>query len=172
VAAPGAWEHFLMQVRMMARAERVRRIAAALATAAALLPSSCSRAIEEEEPVELVEHRIEPCRSWCEPMLSDCGRAADDRPFPNVDECIEDCAGAEPDGNWRWGLQEDGTDACAEEWFLVADCFDGLTCEEHLSFFREDTLGYPPGYPCTDELEAKNDCFYSTPSLDNPGAGR
>jgi hypothetical protein len=40
--------------------------------------------------------------------------------------------GAEPDGNW--GLQEDGTDACADEWFAVADCFDGLSCDEHLSF--------------------------------------
>jgi hypothetical protein len=64
----------------MERAQRVRWIAAAAVIAAAMLPWGCSRAIEEEEPPVLIEHRIEPCRSWCEPMLSECGRAADDRP--------------------------------------------------------------------------------------------
>jgi hypothetical protein len=161
-----------MAVRTMAQPRRAKRLVAATATLAVLLPGSCSRAIEEDEPVELVEHRIEPCRSWCEPMLSpDCGRTADNLPYPTVDDCIEACAGAEP-GGWRWGLQEDGTDACAEEWFAIAECFDSLTCEQHLSFFRKETADYPPGYPCTDEIEAKLDCFYSTPSLENPEGGR
>jgi hypothetical protein len=81
---------------------RAERLAAAAATLAALLPASCNRTIEEDEPVELVEHRIEL---------------------------------------WWWARQEDGTDACAEEWFVIADCFDGLTCEEHLSFFRKEDTG-------------------------------
>jgi hypothetical protein len=136
----------------MERAQRVRRIAAATA-AAVLLPSGCNRTIAEDEPRELVEHRIEPCRKWCEPMLSDeCGRAADDRPFVTVDDCVEACAAAEP-GGWWWGRQEDGTDACAEEWFVVADCMDALTCEEQRSFFRRNMGSYPPGFACTDELD-------------------
>lgn len=103
-------------------------------------------------------------------MLSpDCGRTADNRPFPTVDDCVEECAGAEPDGNWGWGFQEDGTDACAEEWFLVADCMDGLTCEEQRAFFRRVNGPYPS---CEAELEAKDDCFASIPSLDNPDGGR
>lgn len=148
------------------------RLATALAATVALLPSGCSRTIEEDEPVELIEHRIEPCRSWCEPMLGDCGRAANDKPFASVDDCIDDCADDKPGANWRWGLQEDGTDACAEEWFAIADCMDGLTCEEHLSFFRKTTLEIPPEWPCIEELEAQDHCFYSTPSLDNPDGGR
>lgn len=120
----------------------------------------------------LVEHRVEPCRTWCEPMLSpECGRAADDRPFSNVDDCIVACAAAEP-GGWAWGRQADGTDSCAEEWFAAANCMDALTCEEQRSFFRRTTLSYPPGFACTDELDAKTHCFYSTPSLDNPEGGR
>jgi hypothetical protein len=160
-----------MAVRKIAQPRLAERLAAATATLAVLLIASCSRTIEEDEPVELIEHRVEPCRSWCEPMLSpDCGREPGNIPYPSVDECIEACA-ANP-GGWEWARLDDGTDACAEEWFAIADCFDGLTCEEHLSFFRRDTGAYPPGYPCTDEIEARRHCFISTPSLDNPEGGR
>lgn len=148
--------------------KRLRHIAAATATLVVLLPSGCSRAIEEEAPPMLVDHRIEPCRKWCEPMLSECGRAADDRPFPTVDECVEACAAAEP-GGWWWGRQEDGTDACAEEWFAVADCMDSLTCEEHRRFFAPVIEPYPF---CKEELDARRHCFDSTPSLDNPDGGQ
>lgn len=89
------------------------------------------------------------------------------RPFPTVDDCILACAAAEP-GGWDWGRQADGTDSCAEEWFAAADCMDGLSCEEQRSFFRRNAGAYPPGFACTDELDARRQCFYSTPSLDNP----
>ena len=136
-----------------------------------LLLAGCSRTIEEEEPPVLVEHRVEPCRQYCEAMLSpECGRAADTRPFPTVDDCIVACAAAEP-GGWEWGLQEDGTDACAEEWFVLADCMDGLSCEEQRSFFQRNMGDYPPGFACTDEFEARRHCFNTMPSLDNPGVG-
>ena len=149
----------------MERAQRVRWVAAAAVVAAVMLPWGCSRAIEEEEPPVLIEHRIEPCRKWCEPMLSaECGRAADDRPFPTVDACVETCAAAEP-GGWEWARQADGTDACAEEWFVVADCMDALTCEEQRFFFREKTPGLED-YPCKEELDARRHCFNSTPSLE------
>jgi len=90
------------------------------AAAAVLLPSACSRTIEEEEPRELVEHRIashriashriEPCRKWCEPMLSpECGVWPEEVYGRTIDGCVEDCAAAEP-GGWDWGRQADGTD--------------------------------------------------------------
>lgn len=137
-----------------------------------LLVAACGRTIEEDDPPVLVEHRVEPCRKYCEAMLSpECGRAADNRPFPTVDDCVVACAVAEP-GGWRWGRQEDGTDACAEEWFALSECMDGLSCEEQRSFFQRATGDYPPGFACTGEFDARDHCFYSTPSLDNPEARR
>lgn len=160
----------LATVRAMDRSQRIGPIARAAVALWVGLASSCSRTIEEDDPPVLVEHRIEPCRQWCEPMLSrECGRVDEPRPYATIDECIETCAAAEP-GGWDWGRQEDGTDACAEEWFLVADCMDALTCEEQRSYFRR-----PWGtedYPCKEELDARSHCFESTPSLDNPDGGR
>ena len=159
-----------MRARTTKRAQRSVRAAAAMVTAAMLLPSACSRTIEEEEPRELVEHRIEPCRKWCEPMLSpECGIRPEEVFGRTVEGCVEDCAAAEP-GGWEWGRQADGTDSCAEEWFVKADCMDALTCEEQLDFFRKDY--FATDYPCKEEIEVKQRCFRSTPSLENPGGGR
>jgi hypothetical protein len=137
-------------------------LSAALLAAAALASSAtCNRTIEEDEPRELVEHRIEPCRKFCTAMHSpECGRIDDPQPFRSADECTEDCAAVEPEYPWDWGRQADGTDACAEEWFVVADCFDALTCEGQRAYFRR-----PPGtldFPCKEELEARARCFRTT----------
>jgi len=131
---------------------------------ATLLGGGCGRTIEEEEPPELVEHRIEPCRMWCSAQLHpECGARPGDRAYSTVDECVESCAIADPNG-WGWARQEDGTDACAQEWFTKAECMGALSCEEQRSFFQRVSNDWD--FPCRDEIEAKQRCFYSTPSTD------
>lgn len=144
------------------------RGAIGIALAVALLVSAaCGRTIEDDEPRELAEHRIEPCRTWCSAAMSpECGNPQDIT-WQTVDECTEDCAAAEP-GGWSWGLQEDGTDACAEEWYAVADCMALLTCEQQHYFFNTPPVLWATDHPCHEELAARQLCFNSTPSLDRP----
>jgi hypothetical protein len=137
----------------------VRVIVRALAHTAAFLAAwSCGRTIKEEELRELVEYRIEPCRKWCDAMQSpDCGRIDEPQPFETAEECLEDCAAVDSVYGWDWAPQPDGTDACAVEWYSVANCMDGLTCEEQRAYFRrpvDDTE-----YPCMTEIEARQLCF-------------
>jgi hypothetical protein len=142
-----------------------RHIRVMVATVAMLLPWGCGRTIEEQEPRELVEHRLEPCRKWCTPMLSpDCGIDPENVWGRTVEGCVEDCADIR--GGWEWALQEDGTDGCAEEWFAMADCMDALTCEGQRSYFRRRSEGNNIDYPCKEEIAVKRDCFYSTPTLE------
>lgn len=126
--------------------------------AAVAVAWSCGRTIEDDEPA-LAEHRIEPCRQWCDAMQSpDCGRIDEPQPFASAQECLEDCAAVEPEYEWSWGTLPDGTDACADEWYALAACMDDLTCEEQRRYFRR-----PPDateLPCKAELEARSDCYY------------
>jgi hypothetical protein len=144
-------------------------LSAAVLLAATMSSATCNRTIEEDEPRELVEHRIEPCRKFCSAMHSpDCGRIDASQVFRTAEECTEDCAAVD-DNEWEWGRRTDGTDACTEEWFAVADCFDALTCEEQRAYFRR-----PPGtleFPCKEELDTKGRCFRSTPDLDLEDGG-
>jgi hypothetical protein len=118
---------------------------------------SCGRTIEEEEPREVVEHRIEPCRKFCTAMLSpDCGRVDEPQPFETAEECTEDCASLDSDNDWEWARQADGTDACAEEVIAAAECIDALTCEEQRAYFRRP--GTADEYPCRAEVRAELDC--------------
>ena len=142
-----------------------RALAAALALAALAIPTACSRTIDEDPPPVLSETRIEPCRARCEIHLDpECGANPGDLAFRSVDECVESCAAAEP-GGWGWALQEDGTDACAEEWIAAVECLVALTCEEQHEFFTK-IPAIDPDYPCKAETDLKMHCFWSTPSLD------
>lgn len=152
---------FLAHSVLLAR----RLLGPTAALAAAMASWSCGRTIEEEEPRELVEHRIEPCRKWCSAQHSpECGRVDEPQPFESAEECTEDCAALDTVYGWDWARQADGTDTCAAEWVVMADCMDALTCEEQRAFFRR--LGTSDEYPCKVEISAKQDCFYSTPSLE------
>ena len=140
-----------------------RRSATTLA-AAVLLALACSRTIEEDEPLELVESRIEPCRDRCTVMLDpECGARPEDIEFDTVDECVESCAALE--SGWMWARQPDGTDACAGEWIALATCLVELSCEDQRWFWRRNLVN-GEDYPCKAEEQAQAHCFYSTPSLD------
>lgn len=135
-----------------------------LGAALALLSVGCGRTIEEEEPPELVEHRVEPCRTRCSAQLDpECGARAEDRAFRTVDECVDSCAAAEPSG-WGWARQEDGTDACKEEWFVMADCMGALSCEDQRSYFQRVSSDWD--YPCKEEITAKERCWRSMPGIE------
>jgi hypothetical protein len=138
-------------------------------TVAALLVSGCSRTIEEDEPIELVEHRILPCTQFCTPLQSDeCGANPEDRVDRTAEECVEDCAAEDPGGwGWQWARQEDGTDACAEEWAARAACIDALSCEDQQSYFTRQPA-IDTDWPCMPQDKAATTCFYTTPSLERP----
>lgn len=137
-------------------------IAVAIGASLALLSAGCGRVIEEEEPPELIEHRVEPCRTWCSAQLDpECGAIIEDQEFRAVEDCVEDCASSL---RWGWAQQEDGTDACAEEWFAMADCMGALSCEEQQSYFRRVSSDWD--YPCKEEIMSKIDCWNSTPSIE------
>jgi hypothetical protein len=146
----------------------IRRPTVIRSAIAALLVLGCGPTIEEEEEPELVEHRIRPCTQVCTAMLSpECGGNPEDLiPGQTVEECVEDCASAEPTG-WQWAPQEDGTDACAEEWIAKAECIDALSCEDQHRFFTRRPA-VDTDWPCKPEHDAALTCFYSTPSLEHP----
>jgi len=147
---------------MLGRARDVRTLL--LGSIAVVLSGGCGRTIEEEEPPEFVEHRVEPCRTWCSSQLDpECGARPEDRAFRTIDECVESCASVEP-GGWEWARQEDGTDACAKEWSAKAECMGAQSCEARRSFFQRVSSDWD--YPCKEEIEAKQRCFYSTPSTE------
>jgi hypothetical protein len=153
---------FLMAPRPTPRPPSRSRFA--VAAVVILFPTACSRTIDEEDPPTLVESRLEPCRARCEVQLHpECGARPEDHPFRTVDECVESCADIR--GGWSWALQEDGTDACAEEWVAAADCIVALTCEEQHEYFTRIPVT-DLVYPCQEETEAKMRCFRSTPSLE------
>lgn len=144
---------------------RTRNIGAlAVGAVVGLFSGGCGRTIEEDEPPELVEHRVEPCRTWCSAQLDpECGARPEDLAFPTVEECVESCATAEP-GGWEWARQEDGTDACAEEWTAAAECMSSKSCVERRSYFRRSSSDWD--YPCKEELTAQRLCWDSTPNVE------
>lgn len=148
-----------------------RQCAVVTALLAIVLPSwSCSRTIEDDEPRELVDSRIEPCRARCTVQLDpECGARAEDHPFRTIEECTEDCAAIDP-GGWLWARQADGTDACAEEWITAEQCVVALSCEDQRAYFRR-IPATQPDYPCRAESNALGDCFDSTPSLEKTESG-
>lgn len=135
------------------------RTRVALGLMAGLVIVGCHRKIDEEPEVELIEHRIEPCTVVCTAAYDpQCG--AEELPPRTVEECIEACA---TPGGSQWAYQEDGTDACAEEWFRWANCIEALDCDGRHAAFNEVAT---PDRACGEEALDKADCYYTTPSLD------
>ena len=135
----------------------LRALGLVVAVVAVVGSWSCGRTIEEDEPREVVEHRVEPCRKFCAAMLSpDCGSVFEPRPFASIEECTENCAALDSNYDWGWAPQADGTDACAEEVIVAYECIDALTCEETRAYFRRP--GTADEYPCRAEIHAKQDC--------------
>ena len=120
-----------------------------------LLPSfaGCGPSVEDEP--ELYERRRPGCEQWCEVVLDpDCG--IPDTPLEDAQECEELCMSEE---NTLWGLQEDGTDACFDEYVEFYDCVGGSTCEE-----QRIAVTNPAGIhetQCGLQLEAVLDCNLS-----------
>lgn len=153
----------------MTRPPSPRRSATPIAVAV-LLVLACSRTIEEDAPPELVDSRIEPCRDRCTVQLDpECGARPEDLEYDTVDACVEVCA-AHEDNGWNWAHQEDGTDACAEEWITEKDCMLALSCEDQHRYFTLIPIA-DPNHPCEAETDALLQCFYTTPSLDRVETG-
>lgn len=122
----------------------------------------CGPSVEEPEPpVELVERRIEPCRTDCSVMLHpECGNT--DHPnfptFESVDACVDACANV--DSVWHWGPLPDGTDACAAEWSNYITCLEPLSCEERHAHWL---AGPGEDAPCKQESSERSTCGSANP---------
>jgi hypothetical protein len=131
-----------------------------VASAALLLAFGCSRKVEEKEA--LIPHRVQPCTSWCEVHVGDCGRPVES--WDGVDDCIEACATPEGNASFGWGYQNDGSDACEAEWKAMAACAVALTCEDQKAFFGSAYYSIPEGdRPCWPEFDAMSNCQIANP---------
>ncbi len=129
----------------------------------------CGPSVEDPEPpVELVERRIEPCRTECRIVLDpECGNT--DHPnfpmFESVESCIEECA--KTDSVWHWGPQTDGTDACEGEWAIYSSCMAALSCEEQN---RHWTTSPSEDAPCKQESRNLTSCGSDNPPPQEGGS--
>lgn len=116
------------------------------------LVACAPEAEEEEEAVELFERRRETCELRCELLFEpECGAA--EVPFTDENECTEQCMSEDAT---NWGLQEDGTDACAEEYSTLHTCMAGATCEEQFIIINDPAFASQT--PCAGELTAMLEC--------------
>ena len=102
------------------------------------------------------QHRVQPCKDWCDLMLSeDC--PAKDVQVQNEAECFEGCIHS--DAKWRPEDGEDGEDACADTVIAYTDCLKALTCSEIVEHF-ELRNEVPPveRSTCGETLQAQLTC--------------
>lgn len=132
----------------------------AVAGLGVLASCSCSRAIEDEEEPELLEHRVEDCRRFCEVRSSECGPSPEHFNVLTVDECVIKCASPEGSFSWQWGHRvETGEDECIAEWRTHAQCLISASCEEQQEYWLP-TPGDPPleERVCWEERDARDLC--------------
>lgn len=141
----------------------------ALALILSALALGCGPSVEEPEPpVELVERRVEPCRTECSIMLHpECGNTEHPNfpTFESVDACVDMCANV--DSSWYWGPLSDGTDACEDEWTEYIECLEPLTCEQ-----RSLRWNAPPtsDYPCKETSTRLVRCGSDNPAPQEGGS--
>lgn len=124
--------------------------------------TACHRTVDDEPEVELIEHRIEPCRSLCDLAYDpQCGQ--DPPPDRTVDGCFEQCASDNPQG-FSWAHQDDGTDACVAEWLARLRCLEALDCQDRYDAFNGGPQ--PASLPCQEEALAVTLCVNANPRAD------
>jgi hypothetical protein len=106
---------------------------------------------------EQIDHRIAPCQTVCESMQSpECGNVTHPQfpRFESVAACVQSCADPELE-NWWGGPQEDGTDACVDQWSTYSECVAQLSCEEQYEFWNAPRVS---DYPCKPQDDAHVEC--------------
>ncbi len=112
---------------------------------------------EEEEEVRTFERRRPGCELFCGLVLDpECG--AEERAYADVGECVDFCISEDAT---YWRLQEDDSDACADEFVGFYECVHNATCEEQW------TLTNIPAYsfetPCEQALLRFGTCQQDHP---------
>ncbi len=80
---------------------------------------------EEEEEVRTFERRRPGCELFCGIVLDpECG--AEERAYADVGECVDFCISEDAT---YWRLQEDDSDACAEEFVGLYECAADSSCD-------------------------------------------
>jgi len=86
---------------------------------------ACGPQVTEEEEVRIFERRRPACETFCGLVLdAECG--SDVEIYESVEECIDLCVSEEAP---YWFLQDDGTDACGEEFTGLYACAESSSCE-------------------------------------------
>lgn len=87
--------------------------------------ASCGPQVEEEEDVRVFERRRPGCELFCG-LLQDPECGSDVEIFEDVGECMALCISEDAT---YWRLQEDDTDACAEDFTGLYECIADASCE-------------------------------------------
>lgn len=88
--------------------------------------TACGPQVEDEEEVRTFERRRPACEVFCGLVLdAECG--SDVEIYEDEQECMDLCLSEDAE---YWFLQEDGTDACGEEFTEYYACADASSCEE------------------------------------------
>jgi hypothetical protein len=128
---------------------------------AVLVLDACGRQVGDEEEVELIEHRIEPCKKWCDLETDpNCGMGPTPG-YEDYDGCVEECATVDGTRSAGWGYQADTQqDACTPEWQAHYQCVDALTCTDRRFYFHGNDGDFPPQdeRPCWNEWRAMWNC--------------
>lgn len=117
----------------------------------ASMPACGSETAEEDAP-QLLERRRDTCELRCELLfVPECG--AIENPFEDVTACTEECMS--PDAG-NWALQDDDTDACADEYAQLYECAAMATCDEQFIIHNNPALIAET--PCATKLEDLFEC--------------
>lgn len=120
----------------------------------------------EEEPPEILEHRLPACSKWCAAKFECGNHGVGEHGLEDEPSCIEACA-ITTSNIVGFGYQGDGVDACVPEFNAYADCVEALSCEDQARHFGViEPAVQPLDRPCGDELGTTLYC-----SVDHPYRG-
>lgn len=115
--------------------------------------AACGPQVEEEEEVRTFERRRPACEVFCGLVLdAECGSDVSGI-YEDVDHCVEYCVSEEAR---FWYLQDDDSDACADEFTEHYACIADSTCEEQSIIINTPTRAGET--PCLATADAYREC--------------
>jgi hypothetical protein len=113
---------------------------------------ACGPQAPEEEEVRTFERRRPACEVFCGLVLDpECG--SDVEIYEDEQECMDLCLSEDAE---YWFLQDDGTDACGEEFTEYYACAAASPCESR--WIITNVPAYIADTPCVETSEAYGDC--------------
>ncbi len=113
---------------------------------------ACGPQVEEEEEVRTFERRRPACEVFCDLVLDpECG--SDVEFYETRQDCMDLCLSEDAE---YWFLQDDGTDACGEEFTKHYECAAASSCDAR--WIITNNPARISETPCVATSEAYGDC--------------